>query len=105
MDVLVLGVKIMSDQHIKVLFFAKFREQLDCDELYIEYSKASNVQALIALLASYGGVWAEVFTCVNKTVDAKNASLLIAVNQDMVSQDCLLNAGDEVAFFPPVTGG
>jgi molybdopterin synthase sulfur carrier subunit len=34
---------------------------------------------------------------------AKN--LRCAVNQEMASADTVLKAGDEVAFFPPVTGG
>ena len=32
-------------------------------------------------------------------------SLLVAVNQQMVGDETLLNSEDEVAFFPPVTGG
>ncbi|MEY8200718.1 MAG: MoaD/ThiS family protein [Colwellia sp.] len=34
-----------------------------------------------------------------------NASLLSAVNHDMVDGSYLVKSGDEVAFFPPVTGG
>ncbi|MFT6207270.1 MAG: molybdopterin converting factor small subunit, partial [Colwellia sp.] len=34
-----------------------------------------------------------------------NNSLLCAVNHQMVNNDFLVKAGDEVAFFPPVTGG
>ncbi|WP_347989135.1 MoaD/ThiS family protein [Methylomonas sp. AM2-LC] len=33
------------------------------------------------------------------------ASLLVAVNMDYVLLDAAVNEGDEVAFFPPVTGG
>jgi len=33
------------------------------------------------------------------------ANLLMAVNQEYVSLDTPVKAGDEVAFFPPVTGG
>ena len=36
---------------------------------------------------------------------AETESLLLAVNQQMVDGDAPLNANDEVAFFPPVTGG
>ena len=34
-----------------------------------------------------------------------NRTLLSAVNQDMVPMDSDVNDGDEIAFFPPVTGG
>ncbi|WP_069469877.1 MoaD/ThiS family protein [Candidatus Marithrix sp. Canyon 246] len=33
------------------------------------------------------------------------ANLLIAINQEYADKDAIVNAGDEVAFFPPVTGG
>lgn len=33
------------------------------------------------------------------------SDLLIAVNQEYSSEDVLLSDGDELAFFPPVTGG
>ena len=33
------------------------------------------------------------------------AKIRIAVNQDMASSAEPIRAGDEVAFFPPVTGG
>ena len=57
----------------------------------------ANVGALRAHLAARGGVWAEHF--------APQRNLRAAVNQDMAGLDAAVNAGDEVAFFPPVTGG
>ncbi|MDU0355155.1 MoaD/ThiS family protein [Paraglaciecola aquimarina] len=30
---------------------------------------------------------------------------LVAVNQEMASEECKIRDNDEVAFFPPVTGG
>lgn len=93
----------MSEQHIKVLFFAKLREQLNCKQLDIALSEAADVTALIAKLASQGGPWADVFN--NGDTNSKRSPLLVAVNQSMTSVDHVLQAGDEVAFFPPVTGG
>lgn len=80
---------------MRVLFFARFRERLNCGELELAEAPASLV-ALKLLLAGRGERWAEVMAA---------ESLLVAVNQTMVSGDVALAAGDEVAFFPPVTGG
>jgi molybdopterin synthase sulfur carrier subunit len=55
------------------------------------------VAALRSHLAGRGGTWAEQFTATR--------NLRAAVNQDMAGPDVPVQAGDEVAFFPPVTGG
>ena len=81
---------------IKVVFFAALREQLDCSELTINSEKISTVADLKHQLASKNEQWGTLFN---------NASLLSAVNHDMVDNTHKINAGDEVAFFPPVTGG
>ena len=39
------------------------------------------------------------------TALAHGKAVRMALNQDMCSGDAALKAGDEVAFFPPVTGG
>jgi sulfur-carrier protein len=36
---------------------------------------------------------------------SEKALVRAAVNQDMVQPTSAIKAGDEVAFFPPVTGG
>jgi len=81
---------------IKVVFFAALREQLDCSELTINSEKISTVADLKHQLASKNEQWGTLFN---------NTSLLSAVNHDMVDNTHKINAGDEVAFFPPVTGG
>ncbi|MBT1065201.1 molybdopterin synthase sulfur carrier subunit [Bowmanella sp. Y26] len=80
---------------IKVLFFAQLREVLDCASLELE-ANVSNIAELRAQLAQKGQRWQE-FLASDKA--------LVAVNQTLVNEDCTLNSGDEVAFFPPVTGG
>ncbi|WP_058913879.1 molybdopterin synthase sulfur carrier subunit [Entomohabitans teleogrylli] len=80
---------------IKVLFFAQVRELVGCDELQIEQPVA-DVEALRQLLEQRGDRWA---------LALEPGKLLAAVNQTLVAFDHPLSAGDEVAFFPPVTGG
>jgi molybdopterin synthase sulfur carrier subunit len=80
---------------IKVLFFAQIRELVDCDELEVN-SPFDTVDALLAELVTKGDKWA---------LALDSDKLLVAVNQEICSLDSALSDGDEVAFFPPVTGG
>ena len=56
----------------------------------------ATVGGLRDLLAARGEPWAAL---------APTKNLRVAVNQQMVGFDTPVKAGDEVAFFPPVTGG
>lgn len=80
---------------IKVLFFAQVRELVNTDALEVT-AEFATVEALRQHLATKGDRWA---------LALEDGKLLAAVNQTLVSFDHSLNAGDEVAFFPPVTGG
>ena len=83
---------------IKVLFFAALREQVGAASEEIELpGETSTIAALCSQLAARGGAW--------QAALAGKKMLRFAVNQDMAQPDALLKAGDEVAFFPPVTGG
>lgn len=83
---------------LKVLFFARIREQLDCGALDLPWDPSLvDLDALQAqLYRQYGQRWREVLSQDN---------MIRAVNQVVVSDNCALRDGDEVAFFPPVTGG
>ena len=81
---------------IKVLFFASLKETLACEGLEVTDTSINTVAQLRQFLASKGDLWASV-------IGASNT--LVAVNQAMSGDDKVLNIGDEVAFFPPVTGG
>jgi molybdopterin synthase sulfur carrier subunit len=82
---------------IKLLYFASLREALGVANEAMELpADVSSVGALRRHLAARGGNW-QVF--------AVSKSLRAAVNQTMVGADAPVAAGDEVAFFPPVTGG
>ena len=83
---------------VRVLFFASLRERLGATGEEIELpSGVKTVGALRDHLRARGGAWSEVF--------APARNVRAAVNQDMVQPTATVKAGDEVAFFPPVTGG
>lgn len=82
---------------IKLLYFASLRERLGTGTESFELSAGiATVAMLRDALAQRGGVWEALTTMRN---------LRVAVNQTMVGFDTRLKDGDEVAFFPPVTGG
>ncbi|HMM54891.1 MAG TPA: molybdopterin converting factor subunit 1 [Candidatus Desulfobacillus sp.] len=82
---------------LKVLYFASLRETLgqSSEQLALPAGVAS-VGQLHAHLLERGGAWQAL---------AGTKNLRVAVNQDMATMDTPLRDGDEVAFFPPVTGG
>lgn len=81
---------------INVVFFAALREQLGCSELTISSENITTVADLKQQLASKDEQWQAFFG---------NTSLLSAVNHELVDSEQTIKSGDEVAFFPPVTGG
>ena len=83
---------------LKVLFFASVRERLDCAALDVEWDSTGMDLAQLQerLVACNGSVWGEVLGQDN---------MIRAVNQAVVAENAVLADGDEVAFFPPVTGG
>jgi len=83
---------------LKVLYFASLREKVGKDAEEIELpAGVATVAALRSHLRDRGGVYESSF--------AEKILLRVAVNQDMVQPTAAVKAGDEVAFFPPVTGG
>ena len=82
---------------VKVLYFARLREELGRSEEEVHLSGVNDVHGLRDYLILRGGAWADAL--------APGKAVRIAVNQDMVRGNAVLKSGDEVAFFPPVTGG
>lgn len=81
---------------IKVLFFASLREQLGCDGLEAEAAGIASIAELRSRLAENGHAWQTALA---------SEQLQVALNQQLASMDAAIKDGDEVAFFPPVTGG
>jgi molybdopterin synthase sulfur carrier subunit len=81
----------------RILFFAGLREALGTgSEALALPAGVATVGALRDHLVARGEPWGALATTKN---------LRAAVNQQMVGLDAPVRAGDEVAFFPPVTGG
>lgn len=75
---------------IKVLFFASLREQTGQSNLNVEWQDGLTPAQL----------WQQVTG--NSSMPE---NVLVARNQEYCDRGTLLGEGDEVAFFPPVTGG
>ncbi|MGB9097881.1 molybdopterin synthase sulfur carrier subunit [Erwinia sp.] len=80
---------------INVLFFAQTRELVGTGSVTVTRDYTT-VEELRAVLAAKGDRW---------SLALESGKVLSAVNQTLVSPQHKLKAGDEVAFFPPVTGG
>lgn len=83
---------------ITVLYFARLKESLNYSTEEIDLPADVNTIALLKLhLAKRGEAWANLFNG-NQTIRA-------AINHALVENNAAIKNGDEVAFFPPVTGG
>jgi molybdopterin synthase sulfur carrier subunit len=81
---------------ITILYFASLREALGVDREQLALpADTSSVMALRAHLLARGNAWSALSA----------PRIRAAVNQALVSDSAPVADGDEVAFFPPVTGG
>jgi len=83
---------------VTILYFARLRETLGTarEELRLPEGVA-NLGSLRQALTSRGEAWAHELS--------RSRPVRMAVNQDMASEETPVKDGDEIAFFPPVTGG
>ncbi len=77
--------------NITVKYFASLRELLGRSEEAVEIFDGATVS----------DIWQQISMGIEETP----ANLLTAVNMAYVKADAKVSEGDEVAFFPPVTGG
>ena len=83
---------------VNLLYFARLREALGRDKESLALpAGVRTVSALTDLLRGRGAAWE------SELAPAK--PVRVAVNQEMATSDTPIADGDEVAFFPPVTGG
>ena len=81
---------------MRLLYFAGLRQKIGKSEETLDLPPRS-IAELIAHLKTRGPEYAAAF--------ADQARLRAAINQDYATFDAMIAPGDEVAFFPPVTGG
>lgn len=82
--------------NLTVLYFASIREAAGTARESLD-TQAGTLAALRAELCARGGALAESL--------APNKAVRMALNQTLAHEHAGLTDGDEVAFFPPVTGG
>ncbi len=83
---------------VKLFYFAKVREAIGIDREELDLgSNIKTVSDLIDVLKGRGSHWQDMFSM--------STTFRMAVNQEMVEATHKISANDEVAFFPPITGG
>lgn len=81
---------------INILFFAKYREHIGLSRLQMPSAALKEVADVVVELQ---GLYKDRAGFLNEQ------NLLIAVNQELATETTSIKDGDEIAFFPPVTGG
>ena len=80
---------------ITVKYFASLREQLGRDQDQVEYSDGLTIS----------DIWARLNSALSDSENKPPAGLLCAQNMEYTQWKSIVSDGDEIAFFPPVTGG
>lgn len=81
---------------IKILFFGALRERVQCASLKVPAAELQSVAAVLQQLKTHSALFQQAFS---------DNNLLCSVNQQLCDLQTPVKTGDEVAFFPPVTGG
>jgi molybdopterin synthase sulfur carrier subunit len=82
----------------RILYFASLAETLGTNAEQLELAPDCNtVEDLVESLRARGEPFAGAFD--------GSTRILVAINQEMSEPSAAIEPGDEIAFFPPVTGG
>lgn len=80
-----------------ILYFARLAEALGTKSEQVDLSECATVADLVTLLRARGEPYTSAFD--------GDTQVLVAINQKMSEPGASISNSDEVAFFPPVTGG
>jgi molybdopterin converting factor subunit 1 len=79
---------------VKVLFFGRLKELTGRAEDSVEFADSTTIEQLFAL-----------YSARHPDLAKYRSSVVASRNQEFVSWDTSLRAGDEIGFLPPVSGG
>ena len=83
---------------VRIVYLARLRDAFGTPAEQVELpGDIGTVGTLIAWLRARGGVWAHEL--------GSGRAMRVAVNHDVAQASTAVGNGDEVALFPPVTGG
>jgi molybdopterin synthase sulfur carrier subunit len=83
---------------VRLLYFARLREVFATGQEMPELPPTAQTLAdLLDWLRQRGGAWADEL--------AEGRAYRVAINQNLAENDAALHENDEIAIFPPVTGG
>ena len=83
---------------VRIVYLARLREVFGKSAETVDLpGEITTVVALLGWLRARGGVWAHEL--------ASGRTLRVAVNHDVAEATTAIGSDDEIALFPPVTGG
>jgi len=93
------SARASTELRVKLVYLARLREAFGCaaETLVLPAGAAPTVAAILDHLRARGGAFAHEL--------APGRAFRVAVNHAMAAVDAKVQAGDEVAILPPVTGG